>query len=95
MIVYGSIRHDYSGKKRKTSPRKVKPKAKFEELTSLPTSAAYRPNDYPSNDTPVVSKPKVDQSYRKEISSQYTISIPYNKGAYQVISRENLKEIGR
>jgi hypothetical protein len=47
MIVYGSIRHDYSGKKRKTSPRKVKPKAKFVELTSLPTPAAYRPDNYP------------------------------------------------
>ena len=32
---------------------------------------------------------------RRRISSQYTIAPAYNKGAYQVISRQNVKDIGR
>ena len=96
MIVHGSIRHDYSGKKRKKLPRPTKRVQKFEEFTGLPQPTAYRPNDYPSvTSTPASTTPKTDQSYRQEISSQYTVSIPYNKGAYQVISKENLEEIGK
>jgi len=96
MIVHGSIRHDYSGKKRKKLPRPTKRVRKFEEFTVLPQPTAYRPNDYPSvTSTPASTTPKPDQSYRQEISSQYTVSIPYNKGAYQVISKENLEEIGK
>ena len=36
-----------------------------------------------------------DTSYKKEISKQYTIAPAYNKGAYQVINPENIKDIGR
>ena len=35
------------------------------------------------------------QLYKKDISSKYTVSVAYNKGAYQVISRENVKDIGK
>ena len=30
-----------------------------------------------------------------EISSQYTIAPAYNKGAYQVIGKNNIKDIGK
>ena len=36
-----------------------------------------------------------DDSYKQEISSKYTIAPAYNKGAYQVISRDSVKDIGK
>ena len=36
---------------------------------------------------------KQDKSYTS--SSRYTIAPAYNKGAYQVITEENVKDIGR
>ena len=36
-----------------------------------------------------------DTSYRQEVSKKYTVSVPYNKGAYQVISKEDVKHIGK
>ena len=33
--------------------------------------------------------------YKKEISKQYTVSIAYNKGAYQVIPKNEVKDIGK
>jgi hypothetical protein len=36
-----------------------------------------------------------DTSYKKEISKQYTVSIAYNKGAYQVIPKKEVKDIGK
>ena len=35
------------------------------------------------------------QLYKKNISNKYTVSVPYNKGAYQVISEEDVKHIGK
>jgi|TARA_R110000796_G_scaffold51291_1_gene120886 hypothetical protein len=34
-----------------------------------------------------------DRSYANE--ADFTVAPAYNKGAYQVISRENIKDIGR
>ena len=36
-----------------------------------------------------------DDSYKKEVSKNYTVSIAYNKGAYQVIPRSEVKNIGK
>ena len=38
---------------------------------------------------------KKDNSERLKISSNYTIAPAYNKGAYQVITKENVKDIGK
>ena len=38
---------------------------------------------------------KKDNSERLKISSNYTIAPAYNKGAYQVIMKENVKDIGK
>jgi hypothetical protein len=37
----------------------------------------------------------VDNSYKQEVSKKYTVAIAYNKGAYQVIPNENIKDIGK
>ena len=36
-----------------------------------------------------------DESYKVEVSKQYTIAPAYNKGGYQVIGKDNIKDIGR
>ena len=38
---------------------------------------------------------KKDNSEKLRISSNYTIAPAYNKGAYQVISKDSIKDIGR
>ena len=95
MIIHGSITHDYSGRKRKTvATRTRKRTPRFVDLEpSLP--AAYRPNEYPSCTTSPKKVEPIDQSYRQEISSKYTVAIPYYKGAYQVISPDNIEDIGK
>ena len=40
-------------------------------------------------------KTPTDNSYKKEVSKQYTVSIAYNKGAYQVIPQKEVKDIGK
>ncbi len=38
---------------------------------------------------------KPDNSWKVEISKQYTIAPAYNKGAYQVIPRKEVEDIGK
>lgn len=46
----------------------------------------------PSKDTRVLGAATPP---RKSYSSNYTIAPAYNKGAYQVISKNNIKDIGK
>lgn len=39
--------------------------------------------------------PVEDKSYQLEISKKFTVSIPYNKGAYQVIPDSDIDKIGK
>ena len=36
-----------------------------------------------------------DNTYKQKESKNYTVSIAYNKGAYQVIPKEEVKHIGK
>ena len=38
---------------------------------------------------------KVDNDYKKEVSKNYTVAPAYNKGAYQVIPKSQVKHIGK
>ena len=38
---------------------------------------------------------EIDEARKVEISKQYTIAPAYNKGAYQVIPRKEVKDIGK
>ena len=104
----GSLRYGPSGKRRKDHAlKKIKRKvssAYFEPYK--PSSSAKARIDamnehtekYPSYvpKTNVVDKgTKEDNSYKQEISKGYTIAPAYNKGAYQVIGKNNIKDIGR
>ena len=68
---------------------KPKPDARIEEIRAFNEK-------YPSWQGDKVAPCTVeDDSYKQEISSKYTIAPAYNKGAYQVISRDSVKDIGK
>jgi len=94
MIVSGSMNYTPSGRKRKVVrtvrkerpfiPLRKKVDAPFEALAQSKSKEKFKP-----------FTPSEDTSYRKEVSSKYTVSIPYNKGAYQVIPSEDIDKIGK
>ncbi len=107
-MIYGSMTHSYSGKKRKTSAWKKKSAPRKCRTESLRVEShikdrikemnAHRER-YPSY-VGKVSKATAncvveDNSYKREISKNYTVAPAYNKGAYQVINKSNIKDIGR
>lgn len=96
MMVFTDNRYRPISRKRKKLPPKPKrTKPKFEPY--VPSSKVFRREtpDYPS----VVSKStdlnKEDDSYKLEVSKKYTLAPAYNKGAYQVISIDNVEHIGK
>lgn len=94
-LIYGSINHTTSGRKKKQQRgRRNIYKPVFRELAVSETYRRETP-EYKSVETSSASTHKVEEDFRKVISSKYTIAPAYNKGAYQVISKENVKDIGR
>ena len=106
MIIRGSLNYTTSGRKKKsyTKKRKTKefvPMFPKKDLEFKPTwwekerqerkSAPFKP--FIPRYVPVARQ--VDTSYRREISAKYTIAPAYNKGAYQVIGKDNVKDIGK
>ena len=98
MIIQGSMRYSPSGRKRKTNANKTKARPKF--------VAQQKKNFKKPDTTPVVpslkpsSKPKykndtLSAEERLEISKNYTVAPAYNKGAYQVIPKGDVKWIGK
>ena len=93
MIIRGSLNYDVYGRP-KRNYRTVKPVYKVSSpLRVRPTWRGEEKNIPSAPITPYVERK--DDSYKKEISANYTIAIPYNKGGYQVISKENIKDIGK
>ncbi len=90
-LTFGSLRHTPSGRKRKPLPKAksytpefqpYEPPKVYRRETRVYSSASTE-----GHNTALVEKPQLD--------SKYTIAPAYNKGAYQVISTENVKDIGR
>ena len=98
MIIHGSMNYSPSGRRRRTPTQRKrrvvrgsgKPIARPQYLLDID---AFN-KKYPSM-KPTSSKPIEDTSYKQEISSKYTISVAYNKGAYQVIPKGDIKWIGK
>lgn len=103
MIVHGSNNYSPSGRKRKRITSKKKPKAQFKEMKSNPLNNNFLHAEWSKKITEHKEKPfklapwtpDRNQEFKKEISKQYTISIPYNKGAYQVIPVDDIDKIGK
>lgn len=94
----GSLRYDLTGRKRKTKAlnKCKRPKRTFKEMEVRSAHPNYEDQvHYKSAPLTPPSQVIQDDSYKKEISSKYTVSIAFNKGAYQVISDENIKHIGK
>ena len=106
MIVKGSLRYGPSGRKRKEfKPAKPKKNREFKPLdravVATPQYMLWQKNHrekYPSlgfKPGSLYVKRKPQENFREEVSKQYTVSIPYNKGAYQVIPEDEVKGIGK
>ncbi len=101
MIVQGSIGHTYSGRRKKTLKTKKQKQAKFVPLTREKysfTPAWWEEKRLEKKSAPFIPfQPRQleDTSYRQEVSKKYTVSIPYNKGAYQVVPNDDIKNIGK
>ena len=94
MIVKGSMRYSPSGRLRKNIINTGKKRVEFMQLHADKEPYRRETPDYPSAPlTPYKPRPRDDQ--KVEVSSQYTIAPAYNKGAYQVIGKSNIKDIGR
>jgi hypothetical protein len=76
----------------------------FGKTKLIKTKSRYKGIDVPCwanthKDIPSVTsnhiplKPRDD--YKKEVSKNYTISIPFNKGSYMVILKDEIKCIGK
>lgn len=105
MIVKGSLRYGPSGRKRKefkpAKPKRTESSSLWIEqwLLLLSICSGKRIIEkYPSlgfKPGSLYVKRKPQENFREEVSKQYTVSIPYNKGAYQVIPEDEVKGIGK
>jgi len=93
-LFYGSMSHSFSGRKKKKLSRGRKTTPVFKAYVPSTTYRRETP-DYPSVESTVSATVAKVEDYKKEVSRKYTIAPAYNKGAYQVIPLENVKDIGR
>ena len=100
MIIQGSINHSYSGRKRKRVAKVKKTQKPFIPLKKDDTVFkvapwAVRDKEYKSAPFKPYEPFNKDDSYRKEVSKNYTVAIAFNKGAYQVIPNQDIEHIGK
>lgn len=107
ITVRGSMKHTMSGRRRKTNAWKTTTKTAKDykwdtSSSSLEVSSSYVRESvyYPSfenvsNNSQCKANETLSKEERCRISSEYTIAPSYNKGAYQVIPRSEVKHIGR
>jgi|TARA_A100001391_G_scaffold70860_1_gene45273 hypothetical protein len=87
-------------RKRKKTKKKVVVAKKLDrsKLTGVSISSpSYRRETpyIPSNNAGIGDTTKRDNNHELEVSKNYTIAPAYNKGAYQVIGKDSIKDIGR
>lgn len=92
----GSMRYDMHGRKRKTKAwtKTKRYKPEFKPLETVSVHRDTHREKYPSvSDMGYV--PTKDTSYKLEESKKFTVAPAFNKGAYQVIPRNDVKHIGK
>ena len=98
MIVQGSMAYTVSGRKmfRPFSKRRALPIG-WKETRAAADIPAVNWRDTKEYPSAALGSPFPEETALKEhyVSSNHTIAPAYNKGAYQVISKENIKDIGR
>ena len=88
MIIHGSMRYTPSGRKRKTNAweKAKRPEFVAESIKPIHEIPSSKITSY---------KPMKDTSYMVEASKNFTVAPAYNKGAYQVIPKGEIKWIGK
>ena len=102
MIIQGSMRYSVNGRKKKNA-HLYRKKRQSNKMTKgavaqqgeRRTCTAKVAGSIPVSSTNAGKGTKADNSWKVEISKQYTIAPAYNKGAYQVIPRKEVKDIGK
>jgi len=102
MIVHGSMNYTTDGRKMKSALQARRRSQVWHwmstDKTDAPKEPVYRRTDVKYPSLPL-GDPRHDETAKKDRSyagsSTYTIAPAYNKGAYQVITDENIKDIGR
>lgn len=92
-MIKGSMMYDQHGRRRKVKKLYASKKAK-PNFAKQETKQFKQTSEIPSMPIGEYKTP-TDNSYKKEVSKQYTVSIAYNKGAYQVIPQKEVKDIGK
>ena len=102
MIINGSLNYDSHGRKRKTVRKKrTIQQSKWKSLGAVAQQGERRTCTAKVADSISVSSTSAgkgtmpDNSWKLEISKKYTVAPAYNKGAYQVIPREDVEHIGK
>ena len=90
----GSMMYDQFGRKRKVNHLYTSKKATPNFNKDANKKFKSDEKTYPSAAVGEYTVPK-DNSFKADISKQYTVSIAYNKGAYQVIPKGEVKDIGK
>ena len=96
MIIQGSMRYSPSGRKRKTNAYK---KAKRPDFVAQKTKN-FKEQDTSAEIPSLIHSSKTkykneDNSWKVEESKKWTVAPAYNKGAYQVIPKGDVKWIGK
>lgn len=95
MIIKGQMTYDQHGRRRKSKFTKAVKTKQPEWKTFAPDTTFRRTTEkYPSAPMSQYTTPQ-DNTYKQKESKNYTVSIAYNKGAYQVIPKEEVKHIGK
>lgn len=96
MIIQGSMRYSPSGRKRKTNAYKKRARPKFvaqqKKNFKKPDTTPEIPSLLHSSKTKYKNE---DNSWKLEESKKWTVAPAYNKGAYQVIPKGDVKWIGK
>ena len=90
------MRYSPSGRKRKTNAYKKRARPKFVAQKSKNFKQVDNQKEIPSLSNSSKTKYKnEDNSWKIEESKKWTVAPAYNKGAYQVIPKGDVKWIGK
>tara|TARA_Y100001951_G_C11074417_1_gene147860 strand:+ start:113 stop:403 length:291 start_codon:yes stop_codon:yes gene_type:complete len=96
MIIQGNMRYSPSGRKRKTNAYKKRARPKFVAQKTKNFKQVDNQKEIPSLSNSSKTKYKnEDNSWKIEESKKWTVAPAYNKGAYQVIPKGDVKWIGK
>ena len=94
MIIHGSMKYSPSGRKRKTNAYKKARKPNFVAQTKKSFKQVEKQKEIPSIKS-TGNCTVADNSWKVEASKNFTVAPAYNKGAYQVIPKGDIKWIGK